>query len=375
MSLFHAYSQTVADGTATSVVRPSDWNSAHIQGMSLSGNVGTLTTVSGSDIVFMGGNNVTLSGSQGAGAATVLIHGPAGGAGATESFYQPEMYGGTVTQANANGSMLFRPFELEGPADMDRFLFQASVSMRQTTMSLSGSVSGASTGTGNGSYGMTGTIAMFSRVQTVEGAASSASIASMWSATTTMSNGLTFSLSQSTNAGSATVSYSTTQAIGFIKNIGTDGGVTYSTVSSTGSASFSSNSTAAATFSSTATIGAFANSQLSGVRPWNAPGRPAVFDPGEYYLGVQISSTGGSTSIASLDRVCSMTSHGFLHFTASTNNYLEIGNSANLSTSNWRPGFGSYSGTASTTGNVALSQITTNASNASLYFAGIGHAL
>lgn len=61
MSLYHVYTQTVADGTATSVVRPSDWNSAHAQQWVLSGNTSGSSQVSGLDVAFVGGNNVTLS--------------------------------------------------------------------------------------------------------------------------------------------------------------------------------------------------------------------------------------------------------------------------------------------------------------------------
>jgi hypothetical protein len=61
MSLYHVYTQTVADGTATSVVRPSDWNSAHAQQWALSGNTSGSSLVSGLDVVFVGGNNVTVS--------------------------------------------------------------------------------------------------------------------------------------------------------------------------------------------------------------------------------------------------------------------------------------------------------------------------
>jgi len=75
MSLFHAYSQTVADGTATSVVRPSDWNSGHNQFITLSGNTAGQSTISGTNIVFQGGNNVTMSAATAAGAATIIISG------------------------------------------------------------------------------------------------------------------------------------------------------------------------------------------------------------------------------------------------------------------------------------------------------------
>lgn len=61
MSIQHQYTQTVADGTATSVVRPSDWNSAHRVNYVLSGNTAGSASVSGLDVVLVGGNNLTLS--------------------------------------------------------------------------------------------------------------------------------------------------------------------------------------------------------------------------------------------------------------------------------------------------------------------------
>lgn len=72
MSILHAYSQTVADGTATSVVRPSDWNSAHNMVLNVAGNTLGTSQISGSDIVWAGGNNITLS----ANGSTVTVVGP-----------------------------------------------------------------------------------------------------------------------------------------------------------------------------------------------------------------------------------------------------------------------------------------------------------
>lgn len=82
MAVSHVYNQTVADGTATSVVRPSDWNSAHNQFLTLSGNTAGQSTVSGTNVVFQGGNNITLSASTAAGAATVVVSAANGGGGA-----------------------------------------------------------------------------------------------------------------------------------------------------------------------------------------------------------------------------------------------------------------------------------------------------
>lgn len=75
MTLLHAYSQTVADGTATSVVRPSDWNSGHNQFVTLAGNTAGQSTISGTNIIYQGGNNVTLSAVTAAGAATIIFSG------------------------------------------------------------------------------------------------------------------------------------------------------------------------------------------------------------------------------------------------------------------------------------------------------------
>lgn len=73
MSIKHAYTNAVPDGTHTSVVRPRDWNSAHIHEMSLSGNTVGQSAFTANDIVFQGGPNVTLSGTANAGQATLAI--------------------------------------------------------------------------------------------------------------------------------------------------------------------------------------------------------------------------------------------------------------------------------------------------------------
>lgn len=62
----HLYVSPVADGTATSVVRPSDWNSIHAytlqDAVSLAGNTaGLLADISSGRLILAGGNNLTLS--------------------------------------------------------------------------------------------------------------------------------------------------------------------------------------------------------------------------------------------------------------------------------------------------------------------------
>ena len=61
----HIKSITIADGTNTDIGRPSDWNSAHNQFFTLTGNTAGVSAVSGTNIVLAGGSNITLSASQG----------------------------------------------------------------------------------------------------------------------------------------------------------------------------------------------------------------------------------------------------------------------------------------------------------------------
>lgn len=74
MAVSHVKSITVADGTNTNIVRPGDWNSVHNQYWTLAGNTAGASTLSGSNIVLQGGNNITLSGTD----QTIILSGYAG---------------------------------------------------------------------------------------------------------------------------------------------------------------------------------------------------------------------------------------------------------------------------------------------------------
>ena len=77
MAISHAFTNPVPDGTITSIVRPSDWNSAHNQYYTLLGNTLGNSTVSGTNIVFQGAGNVSLSGTG----HTIVVYGTGGGGG------------------------------------------------------------------------------------------------------------------------------------------------------------------------------------------------------------------------------------------------------------------------------------------------------
>lgn len=93
MPISHVKSDTIGDMTgtvtvmnsvgstatvaATDLIRPSDWNSAHNQYLTLSGNTAGQSTISGTNIVLQGGDNITLSATTAAGAASAAAYAPA----------------------------------------------------------------------------------------------------------------------------------------------------------------------------------------------------------------------------------------------------------------------------------------------------------
>lgn len=89
MPITHQFSNTIADWTGTvtvfnnagatttvaasDIVNPGDWNQAHSEVYSLVGNTNNSSVVGGTNIVFSGGNNITLVGSTAAGQGTIGI--------------------------------------------------------------------------------------------------------------------------------------------------------------------------------------------------------------------------------------------------------------------------------------------------------------
>lgn len=110
MTLKHVFTSPVVDATGTlsvwagsttatvaasNLVLPSGWNSAHGQTLALAGNTLGVSSLSGTDMIFAGGANITLSGVQGANVGSVTIVGGTGEVGTGTTF------GGT----NISGSM------------------------------------------------------------------------------------------------------------------------------------------------------------------------------------------------------------------------------------------------------------------------------
>ena len=156
MALYHVKSNTVADFTgtvtgfnsqgstttlaATNLVRPADWNSAHMMAGTISGNTSGQSTYSGAtNVVFQGGNNVTLSLATAASAATVVISAGAGAA-YTKTFWYPYNEAVNVAGLHGQASMVFNPLPLEDALSVDRVvmpLYFSNSSNSTGTMSAS----------------------------------------------------------------------------------------------------------------------------------------------------------------------------------------------------------------------------------------------
>ena len=333
------------------------------------GTAGATFSAISASIGLMAGSNITLSQTSN----TIVINGPAAPAVYTGSWFVPEVWGNTLTSAHANGTMYIRPLALDAYYDIDYYVLQQSFASSASTFSfaISNSTGASWSSSGTGSWGQTGTILLFSRVQTDETGASYNSILSFDSKTYSMAAAYSVSLgnisfSAGSSGGSCTIS--TQAAITFVSSIDTGGGVTYGTTSSSTTTGFSFSSTNQNS-STSSFVMSFPYAHMSAIRPVFAPGSGSALPPGAYWIGIIQSTATGSTNY-SLQRIAMMSNPGMLYFTGSSNNsYLEIGNSANVSRSNYRLGFGSYSASSNTTGQIPLSAVTSMSSNASLWLA------
>jgi len=132
MAVSHVYSNTAADFTgtitgfnsqgstvtiaATNLVRPSDWNSAHNQYFTLSGNTNNSSVVSGTNVVLSGDNNITLIGSG----ATIGIS--AAGGNHTYSYFNPQDAYMQVAGQQGQASLHFQPLQAPN-VTFDRIVF------------------------------------------------------------------------------------------------------------------------------------------------------------------------------------------------------------------------------------------------------------
>lgn len=123
MAVSHVFSNTIGNWTgtvtvgnsdgntltmnATDLVRPQDWNSAHNQFFTLTGNTSGNSTASGTDVIFAGSGNITLGGSTN----SLVISGP------LLDFYsnQPLHVAQNIQRQQNNSTASIIPFALPNP--------------------------------------------------------------------------------------------------------------------------------------------------------------------------------------------------------------------------------------------------------------------
>ena len=156
MAISHVFSNAIPDGTNTNVVRPSDWNSAHNQYYTLSGNTLGASTVSGTNVVFQGVGNVSLSGTG----QTIVFYGTGGGTQSVQTQASGGIAGTGFTSTTTAGTAVVGTLDSQGlslgvPAYITTAAGGGGVALSAGTQSVSsGTVSFANS---NGiSFGMSG---------------------------------------------------------------------------------------------------------------------------------------------------------------------------------------------------------------------------
>ena len=161
MAISHIKSNTIADWTgtvtignstggtqtvaATNLVRPGDWNSAHNQYYTLSGNTTGNSTASGTNVVFQASNNLTLSGNN----ATIVFVGPVQD---MLSYYQhpPGPMNNTITMSVGGGSSNYvQPFILPQDISASYIRLPVSMSLASTTFATGAAGYGSSVAQSN----------------------------------------------------------------------------------------------------------------------------------------------------------------------------------------------------------------------------------
>lgn len=275
----------------------------------------------------------------------------------------------------ANNTIYLREFDVENPTQFVRVVNYSSFSSLTSTFSVSGIVSATNSGSGAATVGTRMTHYWLNKSGN-PGQSGYDIYYTVSQANNEIGAGMTVSVTQSTNASSCTVSYSTTVGIFFPISIGSNGNVTYTTLTTGGNGNFSTTSTGLSTFSSS-----FGNTsiwrQFSGLRPVFSPAPGSTLQTmaaGEVIYGLLVNTTSGTTGSYTLTRIPNLAFSNVVYTTSAS--YIEIGGSATsnfISTNIYGGGYGSITGnsTASITNATGFNESIVNnmGSNASLWVA------
>ena len=329
VTVFNSQGST-ATAAATDIVRPGDWNSAHNQYVTISGDTLGTSTASGTNIAFGGQNNVQLSMSTAAGGATVWIQND------FENYY-----------ANMNpvpNSTTMQPFQSTSavwPFTVPYMLTASFIRLMQSGAVVAASTTAATTGNTSWSAGATKShnFVVYSR-------GTGANSQSLQYVTSTQ---IVESFSQKWSADPNSTQFSITNRYSMPGSAGTIG-FTYD-------------------YSTSVTRLDFHTSGVTGLTGFKQVDYyfPMSLSDGIYWMAYGASTTSGSnyTSIGLRDLV----TYNVYGASQPNNSWGTFGAATNASVQ-WNPGLGSFTlgGAAGTTASIGLAQISSSASNNVPYF-------
>jgi hypothetical protein len=349
MAVSHLFTNAVADWTgtvtvfnsqgcttsinATQIVRPSDWNSAHAQFYTLSGNTTLQSTASGTNVVFAAsGAGISIAGSTG----TVVISSPP-----HQSWMEFPLNGPEATAAisTASGSVSFAvAFNVKQPISASFLRFQAAMTTNSTTLATTAATMSASAEL----YSTWNAV-----VYSIGTGASSKSLISVASG----SAGFTFrnSISVAVNG----TQYSVTQGVTMPVEGGTTTLTTQYSISNT-NLSFTTNQIA---------------TNFSGSRFIDIPFANSL-PAGEYWLivGQSTNTSANSTGVSNATN-CNVRYAGTVGVDTQLNNAIGVMGSTNLTSVGALMGAGSFSTAGGgTTSGLPMSAISSSASHPQIYF-------
>jgi hypothetical protein len=243
-------------------------------------------------------------------------------------------------------SMFLTPFEVYNYVSAYRMMIIDSASTYASSVSGFNAVSESQGSTsGTASVGHSMTFALFSR-QSSGTNANSSNLVSFTSVTRSQQFGATGKTSISTNISTGSATVCTSFSMNFIANIDSTGGITSSSTSISGSTSSSYTTTLASTSSFSFAMTA-PQVYVTGGRVHDVP-MPFSLSPGEYWFGMQYSSTSGGQSFTNMGCISFNFAPAIL--TSSPTSLYNAGlSAASQNTTNAEQGCGSVSSALTTT--------------------------
>lgn len=222
MAITHAFSNAQADATgtvtvwngastssvvATNMVRPSDWNSAHVMAFSVTGNTTSGSTASGTDIYFAGSGPISL----GATSNSIFVSAPAQ---TTLSYFENLPLNAVLSVTFGGSTNRVGPYALPLPVSADFLRIPVTGALTTTTFATGANAYGNTLGQSNTvwvNFYSLGTGASSQSLQYVTGASTTYAFEIQYSGTAS-THSVTYNFTMPTLGGGSTSTQLTTSA-------------------------------------------------------------------------------------------------------------------------------------------------------------------